>query len=31
VAGIDVLITDSGITAEALAGFQANGVKVMSV
>jgi DeoR/GlpR family transcriptional regulator of sugar metabolism len=31
VTGIDILITDSGITADALAGFQANGVRVMSV
>jgi DeoR/GlpR family transcriptional regulator of sugar metabolism len=31
VADIDILITDSGITAEALAGFRANGVQVIAV
>jgi DeoR family transcriptional regulator of aga operon len=31
VADIDMLITDSGITPEAMAGFKANGVQVMAV
>src|ERR1700734_2147307 len=31
VADIDMLITDSGITADALAGFNANGVQVLAV
>jgi DeoR family transcriptional regulator of aga operon len=31
VADIDLLITDSGITPEALAGFEANGVEVLAV
>src|SRR6202044_1780983 len=31
IADIDVLITDSGITADALAGFNANGVQVLAV
>ena len=31
VTDIDVLITDSGITAEALAGFKANDVQVLAV
>ena len=31
VADIDVLITDSGITSEALASFKANGVQVIAV
>ena len=31
VADIDILITDSGITAEALEGFRANGVQVLAV
>ena len=31
VTDIDILITDSGITAEALAGFKANDVQVMAV
>lgn len=28
---IDILVTDSGITAEALAGFKANGIEVLAV
>ncbi len=31
VADIDILITDSGITADALAGFKANGIQVLAV
>jgi len=31
VADIDILITDSGITAEAIAGFKANDVQVLAV
>ncbi len=31
VTDIDILITDSGITADALAGFKANGVQVLAV
>jgi DeoR family transcriptional regulator of aga operon len=31
VSDIDILITDSGITADALAGFKANGVQVLAV
>jgi DeoR/GlpR family transcriptional regulator of sugar metabolism len=31
VADIDMLITDSGITPDALAGFKANGVQVIAV
>ena len=31
VAEIDFLITDSGISAEALAGFRANGIQVLAV
>jgi DeoR family transcriptional regulator of aga operon len=31
VTDIDILITDSGITADALAGFRANGIEVLAV
>jgi DeoR/GlpR family transcriptional regulator of sugar metabolism len=31
VADIDILITDSGITSDALAGFKANGIQVLVV
>ena len=31
VADIDILVTDSGIAPEALAGFKANGVQVIAV